>query len=91
MDENDYDSIEPSRLFGPSFPPAYFVHGSLDVIVDVKFSRRAHVALEAQGVDTELVVEEANHGFDAGAKPGDRYFELVAEGFRVLARHAVQC
>ncbi|KAL3464935.1 Alpha/Beta hydrolase protein [Aspergillus heterothallicus] len=72
-----------------SFPPTYFIHGSKDVIVDVKFSRRAHIALEAQEVDTELVMEEANHGFDAGAKPGDKYFELVAEGFEFLARHAL--
>lgn len=86
-DEN-YDNVEPSKLFSPSFPPTYFIHGSKDFLVDLKFSERAHAELKALGAETQLVVVEASHGFDAGAKPGDDYYKVVADGFKFLASHA---
>lgn len=88
----DYDSIDPGKLFSSSspFPPTYFIHGSADTLVDVKLSERAFEALKKRGVDTELVIEKgAPHGFDAGAKPGDHKYEIVAKGFKFLADYAI--
>lgn len=86
----DYDSIDPAKLFSSSsFPPTYFIHGSADTLVDVKFSQRAFEDLKSVGVDTKLVIEkEAPHGFDAGAKPGDHKYDIVVEGFNFLAEYA---
>ncbi|KAL4889468.1 Alpha/Beta hydrolase protein [Aspergillus ambiguus] len=85
-----YDSVDPARLFSASFPPTYFIHGSADTLVDVKFSQKAFKDLRSKGVSTKLIVEEeAPHGFDAGSKPGDHKYNIVAEGFKFLANHAV--
>lgn len=87
--DGNYNGIDPAALFDPSFPPTYFLHGTADTLVGVEFSRRAFEELKRKGVDTKLVVEEgAPHGFDAGAKPGEHKYELVAAGLRFLASHA---
>ncbi|KAJ5392312.1 hypothetical protein N7509_007802 [Penicillium cosmopolitanum] len=87
--DGNYNGIDPAALFDPSFPPTYFLHGTADTLVGVEFSRRAFEELKSKGVDTKLVVEEgAPHGFDAGAKPGEHKYELVAAGLRFLASHA---
>ncbi|KAL2795250.1 Alpha/Beta hydrolase protein [Aspergillus keveii] len=88
--DGNYSRIDPAVLFGPSFPPTYFLHGTADTLVDVKFSQRAFEDLKSNGVDTKLVIEEGGpHGFDAGSKPGEHKYELVTEGFRFLASHAI--
>lgn len=47
-------------------------------LVNWKLSQRAHDELQANGVDTRIIlVEGAPHGFDAKAQPGDATFAAV--------------
>lgn len=89
--DGDYDRVDPATLFakkGKDFPPTYFIHGTADTLVDSKLSQRAHDELQANGVDTKVVlVEAASHGFDAKAQPGDETFAIVEKGFEFLKAH----
>ncbi|KAL1885061.1 hypothetical protein Plec18167_001718 [Paecilomyces lecythidis] len=87
--DGNYDAIDPSKLFSPSFPPTYFIHGNKDTLVDVRFAKQASEELNNKGVETKLVIEEAPHGFDMGSKPGEHRYNVVTEGFKFLASHAI--
>lgn len=86
LPQEDVDVVEPTKLFSKgNFPPTYFIHGTVDTVVDVKFARRAHEELKAKGSETELViVEGAPHGFDARVSAGDKQFEIIAAGLEFL-------
>ncbi|EQB56747.1 hypothetical protein CGLO_03204 [Colletotrichum gloeosporioides Cg-14] len=85
VSDGNYGRVEPAGLFSPSFPPTFFGHGGADSAVDVKLAKRAHNALKADGVDTQLVVVEgADHGFDIGKMPGDPEYEAVISGLKFL-------
>ncbi|KAI0536254.1 Alpha/Beta hydrolase protein [Xylaria digitata] len=91
MGDNNYDRVDPSILFSTvaSFPPTYIVHGTVDKIVDPKFSIQAHAQLKKRGFETVLdLVEGADHAFDASARPGDDNFDVVIKAFEFLKRHA---
>lgn len=87
--DGDYERVDPAGAFGrAAFPPTCFVHGAADALVDCRFSVRAHEALRAAGVETELVVVEgAAHGFDARAGPGDEEWGAVERGLEFLKAH----
>ncbi|KAF9885313.1 hypothetical protein FE257_013030 [Aspergillus nanangensis] len=87
--DGGFSSVDPAGLFSSSSPPTSFIHGSADGLVDVRFSRQAFSALEREGVDSKLVIADAGHRFDAGAKPGDHQYNLVVEGVRFLASYAI--
>ncbi|KAK5043487.1 hypothetical protein LTR84_011956 [Exophiala bonariae] len=86
LPQEDYAVVEPTKLFSTGhFPPTYFIHGTTDTVVDVKFARRAHEELKAKGSDTHLViVEGAPHGFDARINAGDKLFETITSGLEFL-------
>lgn len=57
-------SVSPILHVSSDDPPTMLVHGDADVIVDLNASQTMHAALEANGVETELVViEGAAHVF----------------------------
>lgn len=89
--EGEYDYVDPEKLLKePSFPPTVFVHGTADVVVDIKFSQWAHAELQKNGVPTELyVVEGMPHSFDARLKRDDAAFESIQKGVDFLAQHVV--
>lgn len=87
--DGNYGAIDPSRLFSSSFPPTYFIHGSMDTLVGVRFAEQAFEELKNKGVETKLVIEEAPHGFDVGSKPGEHRYNVITEGFKFLASHAI--
>lgn len=81
-------NIDPVRHFSASFPPTYFIHGTADTGVPARFSTAAHEELQKYGVESKLILRDnAPHGFDARAQPGDETFETVVEGFRFLYKH----
>ncbi|KAF2963901.1 hypothetical protein GQX73_g9663 [Xylaria multiplex] len=89
--DNNYDRVDPPFLFSTvaSFPPTYIIHGTADKIVDSKFSIQAHAQLKERGFRTVLdLVEGVDHGFDAGARPGDANFDVIVKAFEFLKRHA---
>jgi acetyl esterase/lipase len=74
--DGDYARVDPTKLWGKSFPPTYFLHGKPDVFVKYELAVRAHEELKALGVETELVLgEEIGHAFDLQMKEGDALFE----------------
>ncbi|KAJ6091452.1 hypothetical protein N7467_003421 [Penicillium canescens] len=87
--EDEYDHVDPEKLLKePGFPPTVFVHGTADVVVDIKFSQWAHAELQKNGVPTELyVVEGVAHGFDARLKRDDAAFESIQKAVHFLAQH----
>ncbi|KAJ5213040.1 hypothetical protein N7449_000209 [Penicillium cf. viridicatum] len=89
--EGEYDSVDPEKLLKtPSFPPTCFVQGTADVVVDARFSKRAHAELQKNGIHSELyLVEGMAHGFDARLKRDDAAFEPIQKGVDFLAQHIV--
>ncbi|KAK4544856.1 hypothetical protein LTR36_003760 [Oleoguttula mirabilis] len=87
--DDEYDRVDPEKLLEtPNFPPTAFVQGTADVVVDVKFAKRAHATLQNNGVQTKLyLVEGAAHGFDARVKRDDAAFEPIQKGVDFLAQH----
>lgn len=86
--DGKYERVDPAAIFSHSFPPTYFIHGSVDTGVLPRFSERAHAELKEKGVETQLVVVTGgSHGFDAGAKPGDENFAIVEAGLKFLKAH----
>lgn len=87
--EDEYDRVDPEKLWNTSsFPPTFFVQGTADVVVDAKFSRRAHEELQKNGVQTELcLLEGMAHGFDAKLKREDAAFDPIKKGIDFLAQH----
>lgn len=87
--EDEYDRVDPAKLLEePDFPPTVFVQGTADVVVDAKFARWAHAALQKNKVPTELyIVEGAPHGFDAKLKRDDVAFAPIQKSIDFLAQH----
>ncbi|RSL54656.1 hypothetical protein CEP53_007367 [Fusarium sp. AF-6] len=86
--DGDYDKIDPARVFSSTFPPTFSAHGSVDELVNVKLTERAHAELTDKGVENKLVViEGARHGFDKGKKLGDVAYDIVIEGLEFLRAH----
>ena len=48
-----------------SEPPILAIHGTSDLVIPSVMSERFVTALEAAGVDAELLLVEGPHGFDA--------------------------
>lgn len=87
--ENEYDRVDPEKLLkSPRFPPTFFVHGTADVVVDMKFSQWAYAELQKNGVKSELYLAEGmSHGFDASLKREDAAFGPIQKGVDFLAYH----
>ncbi|KAH7073450.1 alpha beta-hydrolase [Paraphoma chrysanthemicola] len=61
----DYTCIDATCSFSQKFPPTYFLHGKKDIFVPYELSIRAHEALKAFGVETELIMpDDIGHAFD---------------------------
>ncbi|SPO03696.1 uncharacterized protein DNG_06379 [Cephalotrichum gorgonifer] len=90
--EDEYDLVDAAKLLEkPNFPPTVFVQGTADVVVDEKFTRWAHEALQKNKVPTELhLVEGAAHGFDARLNRDDAAFAPIQRGIDFLAQHIGQ-
>ena len=58
LDASVAESISPITHVSSDDPPTMLVHGDADVIVDLNASQIMHAALEANNVETELVVIE---------------------------------
>lgn len=61
----------------------------MDTLVGVRFAQQAFEELKDKGVETKLVIEDAPHGFDVGSKPGEHRYNVITEGFKFLASHAI--
>ncbi|KAJ4358939.1 hypothetical protein N0V95_002645 [Ascochyta clinopodiicola] len=90
--EDEYDRVDPAKsLEEPNFPPTVFVQGTADTVVDEKFARRAHIALQKNNVATELyIVEGAAHGFDAKLKREDAAYTPIQKSIDFLAQHVAE-
>ncbi|QKX60214.1 uncharacterized protein TRUGW13939_07357 [Talaromyces rugulosus] len=86
---DDYDRVDPEKLLeSPNFPPTCFVQGTADVVVDAKFSQRAHAELQKNGIPSELYLAEGMaHGFDARLKRDDVAFSSIQKGVEFLAQY----
>lgn len=89
--ENEYDRVDPQNLLKThGFPPACFVHGTADVVVDAKFSQWAFAELQKNGVQSKLyLVKGMAHGFDTRLKREDAAFGSIQDGIDFLAKHVV--
>jgi acetyl esterase/lipase len=87
--DDDFERIDPVRLFKPGFPPTFFLHGEADAMVLTEFSERAYKELGKQGVVTEIAyVPGASHGFDAGIAQDDEEWPQVQKGLDFIIRQA---
>jgi acetyl esterase/lipase len=89
MDADVFRAASPVTYINRKSPPVLILHGMLDPQVDLGQSRTLAAALEAQGVEHEVVlVEGAGHSFDLetwNQKPMTRDLRPVALAF--LAKH----
>ena len=90
----EYDAHDPVTMKGgltKDFPPTFFLHGSEDILVNVKFAERCYEELRGLGVDTGVVVMEGGgHGYDGELKDGDEAFErAVKPGLEFVKKHSL--
>lgn len=86
----DPDKHDPICGVTRDFPPTFFAHGELDILVNVDVSARyGKKVLDALGVETGLVViKGAPHGYDTTLKQGDDgWKEGVQDGLDFLIKH----
>lgn len=87
--DGDHARVDPSTFFSEKFPPVFFVHGTADKVVPVRFTERAHEELKGMGVETELrLVNDQGHAFDEKLTREHVDFAVIREGLEFLARHA---
>lgn len=87
--DDDFERIDPVRLFKPGFSPTFFLHGDADSMVLTEFSQRAREDLGKQGVVTEIaLVPGASHGFDAGISQDDEDWPPVRQGLDFIIQQA---
>ena len=83
-----YDRVDPSKPFSKNFPPACFIHGTADNLVDFKFSEDAFHRLSECGVESKLVaVSDKGHGFDKELDQDSPLFSQILTGLEFLANH----
>ena len=83
--KGDWDTVDPLRNIGASFPPTFIVHGTEDVMVPMSLSNDLHSALLAHGVKCGMAeVPEEGHTFAAKMKVGSRTWEIQRKGFEFL-------
>lgn len=86
--DGDLKRVDPTTYFGPRFPPTLFVHGTADTLIDVRLSKNACDQLQGLGAEARLLlVEGADHGFDAGIDPDDEKFVHVLAAFKFGKDH----
>jgi dipeptidyl aminopeptidase/acylaminoacyl peptidase len=80
FDPNDANDFSPLMHASSDDPPTLMVHGDKDWLVPLWHSEKMHEALEAKGVESELVViEGAGHGFSG--EDGERANKALVEWF----------
>ena len=89
-----HDTHDPITMKGgltKHFSPTFFLHGSNDILVNVKLAERCYEELRVLGVDTGIaVMKGGGHGYDGDLKDGDEGFEqAVKSGLEFLKKHAL--
>ena len=86
--DGDYERVDPTQHFSPTFPPTFFIHGLSDFLIEPRFSIAAHDKLRELGVETSIeLLEGQSHGFDSGLEPEDPEFKPVLRGIQFLKKH----
>ena len=84
-----YDAASPIHHAGPDAPPFLFLHGELDVFVDVDDSRRMQDELRAHGNDARLMTfPGGGHLLNPGTGGGDLHVDIpltTPEAWPVIA------
>lgn len=90
--DGQYDTYDPITMKGgltKDFPPTFFLHGTNDVLVNVRVAERCHEDLKSFGVDTGFAfMQDGGHGYDGDLTDGDEGFEqAVKPGLEFLKKY----
>ena len=88
--EATWADVEPTKGFGPGYPPTCFIQGDSDPFVPLELTKKAHAALVAQGVQSDLLeVKGGNHLLDMAMSEEDPVFQShIMKGLHFLKAHA---
>ncbi|KAK1708576.1 Alpha/Beta hydrolase protein [Colletotrichum lupini] len=83
--DDDFDRVDPVKVFHPKFPPTFFVHGDNDGLIPNAFSERACRELTELGVKARIsLIPGQSHGFDAGLGVDDPEWPQVRDALDFL-------